>query len=169
MEIVGNILFQRSSVPAFQRSSVPAFQRSSVPAFQRSSVPAFRATFPVICNGGIEMRFEELEVWKRSARLSADVYKHFMGSRDFGFKDQITRSSLSVPSNIAEGYERFSNKDTIKFLYYSKGSCAELRTQIYIGMDIGYIEKDVGNLWVKETVEISKMLQGLISAFKIEN
>jgi four helix bundle protein len=82
------------------------------------------------------MRFEDLEVWKRSARLSAEIYKHFAACKDYGFKDQITRSSLSVPSNVAEGYERATNKDTNKFLYYGKGSAAELRTQLYI--DIGY-------------------------------
>ncbi len=56
-------------------------------------------------------------------------------------------------------------KDTIRFLFYAKGSCAELRTQIYIGIDIGYVDKKVGNIWIKETTEISKMLQGLIAAF----
>ncbi len=52
------------------------------------------------------MVFEQLEVWKRSARLSADVYKYFATNTDYGFRDQITRSGFSVPSNIAEGYER---------------------------------------------------------------
>ena len=104
-------------------------------------------------------------MWKRSARLSADVYKYFATNTDYGFRDQITRSGLSVPSNIAEGYERSSYKDTIRFLFYAKGSCAELRTQIYIGIDIGYVDKKVGNIWIKETTEISKMLQGLIAAF----
>ncbi len=112
------------------------------------------------------MEFERLEVWKRSARLSANVYKYFLKSNDFGFKDQITRSGLSIPSNIAEGYERPTSKDTIKFLFYAKGSCAELRTQIYIGIEINYIGKEIGSSWVKETQEISKMLQGLIVAFK---
>jgi four helix bundle protein len=96
------------------------------------------------------MRFEDLAVWKRSARLSAEIYKYFQTSRDFGFKDQITRSSLSVPSNVAEGYERKSNKEFINFLSYAKGSCGELRTQIYIGIEINYIEKETGMLWVKE-------------------
>ncbi|MEZ9006725.1 four helix bundle protein [Vibrio sp. 10N.247.311.59] len=73
------------------------------------------------------MRFEDLDVWKRSARLSVEVYRHFKESRDFGFKDQITRSSLSISSNIAEGYERRSNKELINFLSYAKGSCGELR------------------------------------------
>ena len=114
------------------------------------------------------MRFESLEVWKRSARLSAEVYKYFALCKDFGFKDQITRSSLSIPSNIAEGYERGSDKDTVRFLYYAKGSAAELRSQIYIGIDIGYIEKNIGNQWIKETDEVSKMLRGLIQAFQNE-
>jgi four helix bundle protein len=112
------------------------------------------------------MRFEDLDVWKRSARLSPEIYKQFASCKDFGFKDQITRSSLSVPSNIAEGYERYSNKDTIRFLYYSKGSSAELRTQLYIAMEIGFIPKELGKVWVDETVELSKMLQGLIGSLK---
>ena len=76
------------------------------------------------------MRFEDLEVWKRAARLSAQIYKKLGELKDFGFKDQITRSGLSVPCNIAEGFERESQKDAIKFLSYSKGSCGELRCQI---------------------------------------
>ena len=77
-------------------------------------------------------RFEELEVWKRSARLSAEIYKAFAELKDYGFRDQITRASLSVPSNIAEGYERNSDKEMANFLNYAKGSAGELRTQIYI-------------------------------------
>ncbi len=108
------------------------------------------------------MDFERLEVWKRSARLSASLYLHFADSRDFGFKDQITRSGLSVPSNISEGMVRQSIKERIKFLYIAKGSCAELRTQIYIGMEIGYIEREKGQQWIAETKEIAAMLTGLI-------
>lgn len=111
-------------------------------------------------------RFEDLEVWKRSARLSADLYKYFRLSKDHGFRDQITRSGLSIPSNIAEGYERDSAKDRSKFLSYAKGSCAELRTQIYIGMEAGYIAKEQGTLWVQETMELSRMLFGLIKYLK---
>lgn len=111
-------------------------------------------------------RFEDLDVWKRSARLSADIFKLFKSCNDYGFKDQITRSGLSIPSNIAEGYDRHTIKDSIRFFYYSKGSCAELRTQIYIAMDIDYIAKDIGNVWIAETVELSKMIQGLINAYE---
>ena len=75
--------------------------------------------------------FEDLEVWKRSARLSADIYKTLANLKDFGFKDQITRSGLSIPSNIAEGSERETNKERDNFSNYAKGSTGELRTQIY--------------------------------------
>ena len=110
-------------------------------------------------------RFEDLDVWKRSARLSAELYKYFQASKDYGFRDQITRSGLSIPSNIAEGYERDTDKDRAKFLTYAKGSFGELRTQIYIGMEIGYIDRVQGNHWIQETLEISKMLWGLIKCF----
>ena len=112
------------------------------------------------------MRFEDLEVWKRSARLSADIYKALRDLSDYGFRDQITRCSLSIPSNIAEGFERLSQKESLTFLSYAKGSCAELRTQILIGIDIGYISPDIGKIWVKETREISSMLAGLIRTKK---
>lgn len=109
-------------------------------------------------------KFEDLDVWKRSARLSAELYKFFNNCKDFGFRDQITRSGLSIPSNIAEGYERNSAKESIQFLGYAKGSCGELRTQIYIGIDIGYIDKATGKQWLTETQEISAMLVALIKA-----
>ena len=113
------------------------------------------------------MRFEDLDVWKRSARLSADIYKGLHDLRDYGFKDQITRSGLSIPSNIAEGCERFSTKECIHFLNYAKGSCGELRTQVYIGMDVGYIESKRGREWLKETEALSFMIGGLIRTKRV--
>ena len=112
------------------------------------------------------MNFEKLEVWKRSARLSADLYKNFSKLRDFGFRDQITRSGLSVPSNIAEGMSRNGIKEKIQFLAIANGSCAELRTQIYIGMDIGYIAESVGKQWLNDTRVISSMLLNLSKSIK---
>jgi four helix bundle protein len=110
------------------------------------------------------MRFEDLDVWKRAVTLSADIYKELCQSMDHGFKNQITRSGLSIPSNIAEGFERVSKKESVNFLSYAKGSCGELRTQIYIGMDIGYINKNKGQAWLKEANEISAMISGLMKA-----
>ncbi|WP_082820296.1 four helix bundle protein [Desulfuromonas sp. DDH964] len=95
-------------------------------------------------NVGAPARFENLEVWRRAARLSADLYRELRDLRDFGFKDQVTRSGLSIPSNIAEGIERSLPADCIKFLRYAKGSCGELRTQVYIGMEIDYIQREIG-------------------------
>ncbi|GAA3706755.1 four helix bundle protein [Oceanisphaera sediminis] len=110
------------------------------------------------------MNFEKLQVWKRSARLSAELYKTMKDLKDFGFRDQITRSGLSIPSNIAEGMTRQTAKDKTHFLVIARGSCAELRTQIYIGMEIGYITSEPGKLLLEETREISKMINGLITS-----
>ena len=112
------------------------------------------------------MRFEDLEVWKRSARLSADLFRLMRDLKDYGYRDQITRSSLSIPSNIAEGFERQSQKECMTFLSYAKGSCGELRTQIYIGMEIGYISREEGKTLLQETEEISLMLGGLLKTKK---
>lgn len=112
------------------------------------------------------MKFEDLEAWKRSARLSAEIYKALADMKDYGFKDQLCRSGLSVPSNIAEGMERDSQKEFLQFLRFAKGSCGELRTQVYIGQEIGYIEKTTAQAWVQESKEISSMLVGLMKSIR---
>ncbi len=111
-------------------------------------------------------RFEDLEVWKKAIRLSVDLYKSLSSVKDFGFHNQITRAGLSIPSNIAEGYERGSNKELANFLNYAKGSAGELRTQIYIGMEIGHIDCQTGDRWLREVEEISKMLHSLIRSVR---
>jgi four helix bundle protein len=110
------------------------------------------------------MLFKDLLVWQRSARLSAELYKATAALKDYGFRDQLTRSGLSVPSNIAEGYGRGSGKELVQFLRYAKGSAAELETQIYIGMEIGYLEREQGKQWAQEASELQAMLGGLIKA-----
>ncbi len=110
------------------------------------------------------MAFEDLDVWKRAANLSAEIYTQMHESRDFGFRDQITRSGLSIPSNIAEGLERATDKEKVRFLSIAKGSAAELRTQIYIGIKINYIPNDIGKRWVQETKELSAMSVGLMKS-----
>lgn len=108
------------------------------------------------------MKFEDLEVWQRATELSTDIYQKFRGLKDYGFKDQITRSGLSIPSNIDEGFERNSQKECISFLSYAKGSCGELRTQVHIGMRIRYVDKSDEERWLQEAEEIFLMLGGLI-------
>ena len=112
------------------------------------------------------MRFKELEVWQRSKALSVDIYRYFSTHPDFGFRDQITRSGLSIPSNIAEGYERSAGKERIRFLTYAKGSSGELHTQILIGYDIGYIDTSTAERWSLETKELSRMLYGLMRSLR---
>ena len=108
------------------------------------------------------MKFEDLEIWQKAVCLSGNIYKEMRNLRDYGFRDQITRSGLSIPSNIAEGFERSSQKEFLTFLSYARGSCGELRTQIHIGMEICYINHEIGKPWIQETREISAMITGLI-------
>jgi len=111
------------------------------------------------------MGYEDLEVWKRSANLSVEIYRELSGLKDFGFKDQITRSGLSIPSNIAVGYERNGVKERFNFLNYAKGSAGELRTQIFIGIKVGFIKEKVGCRWLDEVKVISKMLFSLMKRY----
>jgi len=111
------------------------------------------------------LNFENLEVWKRSARLSADIYKATADLKDYGFRDQLTRSGLSVPSNIAEGMTRESDKEKRRFLDIAYSSLAEVRTQIYIGVDISYIDNRTGLSWIEETKQLSAMLTSLKRKF----
>lgn len=107
------------------------------------------------------MKCEKLDVWKKSSRMCANVYKELKNLRDFGFKDQITRSSLSIASNIAEGMEKESLKEQIRFLEIAKGSVAEFTTQVYIGVDIEYIQKEIGFEWIKTSNHILGMITNL--------
>jgi len=108
------------------------------------------------------MSFENLEVWKRSARLSATLYQLTKDVKDYGFRDQLTRSGLSVPSNIAEGFERDSDAEIARFLTIAKGSAGECITQIYIGIEAGYLDKTFGRECTTELKEISAMLGALL-------
>jgi len=106
--------------------------------------------------------FENLDVWNRSHQLAVEIYKSLHNCREFALKDQIIRSVISVPSNIAEGFERNSNKQFIQFLRIAKGSCGELRSQLYLCASIGLLSEEKTMQFQQEAKEISKMIQGLI-------
>ena len=112
------------------------------------------------------MKCECLDVWKMAVDLSAEIYLYLSDLKDFGFKDQLTRSGLSVPSNIAEGLERISDQEKIRFLDIARASAAEGMTQIYIGIKINYIEESQGKKWISSFESISKMLSALINSIK---
>ena len=90
-----------------------------------------------------------------------DLYNNLSQLKDYGFRDQITRAGLSVASNIAEGLERETKADKRRLLTIATGSCAEIRTPVIIGMEIGYIKREIGQRWIQETREISAMLASL--------
>lgn len=110
--------------------------------------------------------FEDLEVWKKSCRLSVRLYKLLKECRDFGMKDQMLRSSISIPSNIAEGSERKSVPDFRRFINIAQGSAAELRTQIYISKEVKILSEIEAKELVQELKSISRMLQSLHGSLK---
>jgi four helix bundle protein len=110
-------------------------------------------------------RFEELEVWQLGIELSLEIYAHTnsdLFSRDFGLKDQVRRCSVSIPSNIAEGYERDSPRSFIYFLNVAKASCGELRTQLKIAQGLNYISETEYDLLNNKCLSVSKQLKGFI-------
>ncbi len=114
-------------------------------------------------------RFEDLQCWQEATSLAVDIYKITSEGKiasDFGLRDQIRRSAVSIASNIAEGRERETPSEFIRFLYIAKGSAGELRTQIYIAKEIGYLS-DEKYQELKEKIErLGGMLGSLIKTLK---
>lgn len=109
--------------------------------------------------------YKDLNIWKRSTGIVEDIYKitkNFPKEEIYGLTSQLRRSAVSIPSNIAEGFARFSNKEYKQFLFISLGSCAELSTQITIALRLGYFEKNAADKLLNEIDEISKMIMSLI-------
>ena len=115
-------------------------------------------------------KLKELNVWNESMKLAAEIYKTVNTSskltRDFGLKEQIQRSAVSIPSNIAEGFERETNAEFIRFLYIAKGSCAELKTQIILAKEISYIIESKSEELIETCDHISVMIYRLIEYLK---
>ena len=111
--------------------------------------------------------FQKLRVWQLAKELAVKVYRLTQEkelSKDFGFKDQIQRSAISIPSNIAEGDELGTDKQSIRYFYIAKASSAELLTQVFIGLEIGYISEKEANILINDCRIISVMLTKLIKA-----
>lgn len=117
-------------------------------------------------------RFEDLEVWKTAQSLTNDIYSITRlpsFSNDSGLVNQIRRAGVSVLSNIAEGFERESKKELIRFLYISKGSCGEARCQLYVAFDQGYIGQEQFGKMIESTKRLSIMLRNFIDYLKKSN
>ena len=111
-------------------------------------------------------RFEDLIVYKNAIEIVKEIYqltKEDNFKKDFALCDQIRRSSISIVSNIAEGFERGSNKDFAHFLYIAKGSASEVRAQINIAYELGYVNIEKYENNYKKIVELSKQLSHFIS------
>jgi four helix bundle protein len=111
-------------------------------------------------------RFEDLEVWKESMQLAVRVYHVMNQSGDFGLRDQMQRAAVSVPSNIAEGYERESNKEFVRVLNYSRGSSEELRTQVYLAAKLGVIDPETSKELIERSRKVSAMLHKYVEVRK---
>ena len=107
-------------------------------------------------------RFEEIIVWQKAKELSLFVYLHFQSNKDYGFKDQIQRASVSIMNNIAEGYERKSNTEFKQFLFIAKGSCGEVRSMLHLALELKYLSKKEFDDFYNLAIEISKMLSAFI-------
>ncbi len=106
--------------------------------------------------------FEEVIAWQKSKTLTLDIYKIFSLTKDFSFKNQIERASVLIMNNIAEGFERQTDKEFKQFLFIAKGSSGEVRSMLSLALDLGYISNDAYNDLSKRTLEISRLLSGFI-------
>jgi four helix bundle protein len=109
--------------------------------------------------------YQELNIWKRSVEMAIEIYntsKNFPKEDLYGLTSQMRRASVSIPSNIAEGFNRYHNKEFRQFLYVNLGSCAEVETQLFIAQRLNYVDQEKASKLIKELGEIGKMINSLI-------
>ena len=109
--------------------------------------------------------FEDIVAWQSGRDVVNEIYRITATGnfgKDYGLKDQIRRAAVSIISNIAEGFEREGDKEFIRFLSYAKGSCGEVRTQLYIAVDLDYLCEDVFNRLQEMVKRTSELISGLI-------
>lgn len=109
--------------------------------------------------------FNKLIVWQKAKDLAVEIYKMTQEksiSRDFGFKDQIQRAAVSIPSNIAEGEQLGSDKQSVRHLYIARGSSAELMTLLMIATEVGYVSKEYADILIERSRYLSRSLTKLI-------
>ena len=117
----------------------------------------------------VAKRFEELVIWQKSRDFAKMIYSLTRTStfaKDYGLKDQIQRAAVSVSSNISEGFERNGNVEFTNFLFIAKGSCGEVRSQLYIAYDLNYITQVQFEEAVSQSVELSKSIYSFIKTLK---
>ncbi len=113
-------------------------------------------------------KFEDIIAWQKAQDLAVEIYFIFKDSRDFGFKDQIQRASVSVSNNIAEGFDRMSDKEFVRFLYIALSSCSEVKSMLYLTERLNYLNSDQTKPIIDKTNEIGKIIRGLIKALSVK-
>jgi four helix bundle protein len=113
--------------------------------------------------------FRDLKIWQRGVQLVEDIYqntRHFPKEEVYGLTGQLRRAAVSIPSNIAEGFGRFHNKEYAQFLFTALGSCSEVITQLTIAQRLGFIKNSNAENLISEAEQISKMIMGLIKKLR---
>ena len=110
------------------------------------------------------VKFEDIIAWQKAQDLAVDIYIIFSKSKDFGFKDQIQRASVSISNNIAEGFDRMSVKEFVRFLYISTSSCSEVKSMLYLSQRLGYTTYDETLTLIEKSNEVSKIIRGFIKS-----
>jgi four helix bundle protein len=111
-------------------------------------------------------KFEDIEAWQKARDLTREVYRisgDGLFARDFGLRDQMRRASVSIMSNIAEGFERSGTGELLQFLSMAKGSAGEVKSQLYVAHDLKYIDQESFEKLFNSACEISKMINGLMN------
>ena len=109
-------------------------------------------------------KFEDLIAWQKSQNLAVAIYNQFKKSQEFSFKDQIIRAVISISNNIAEGYDRGTKKDFIRFLFISKASASEVKSMLYLSNKLNIVEKEEAIILLNECDEVCKIIGGLIKS-----
>jgi four helix bundle protein len=109
-------------------------------------------------------KFEEIIAWQKAQELAVEIYNEFGNSKDYGFKDQLTRAAVSISNNIAEGFDRSSDADFSRFLYIALASCSEVKSMLYLAEKLKYLTIKSRDLLIEKAIEISKIINGLIKS-----
>lgn len=109
--------------------------------------------------------FEESIAWQRAKALTVEIYTDFKECKDFSFRDQIQRAAVSIMNNIAEGWERQTDKEKKQFFFIAKGSAAEVRSMVDLAVALGYLSPEKSQKHYNNSAEIARILSGLIKSF----
>ena len=111
-------------------------------------------------------KFEDIIGWQKAQDYAVEIYSVFAHLKDFSFKDQVCRASISISSNIAEGFDRQSNKEFVRFLYIALGSCSETKSLTYLAKRLKYCNEEVQISLLSQANEICRIIHGLINSME---